>query len=151
MGRCLLLLPLLGCAAAPATPPLHAFRLRPGQDLQAGIQQFVVAHGIEAGWVATAVGSLTDWSLRFANQPQASHGAGHFEIVSLCGTVSKHGSHLHLAVSDADGRTIGGHLMPGCRVYTTAEIVLGESPAHVFTRAKDGTTPWAELQVQPRR
>lgn len=150
MRLLLLLLPLAACSSSPPAPPVHAFRLRPGQDLQAGIQRFVDEHGIEAGWVATAVGSLTDWSLRFANRPEATRGTGHFEIVSLCGTVSKHGSHLHLAVSDADGRTIGGHLMPGCLVYTTAEIVIGESPAHVFTRAKDGTTPWAELQVQKR-
>ena len=115
------------------------------------IQQFVDTHGIEAGWIATAVGSLTEWSLRFANRPTASRGSGHFEIVSLCGTVSKHGSHLHLAISDGEGQTIGGHLLPGCRVYTTAEIVIGESEAHVFTRGKDGTTPWAELQIRGRR
>ena len=69
----------------------------------------------------------------------------------LSGTVSKHGSHLHLAVSDADGRTIGGHLLPGCRVYTTAEVVLGEARDLVFTRAVDGTTPWRELQIARRR
>ncbi|MBL8751389.1 MAG: DNA-binding protein [Planctomycetes bacterium] len=149
-----LLLPVLHVAcAAPtaATPKVHAFRLLPGQDLRAGIQRFVDEHGIEAGWVATCVGSLTDWSLRFANEKDGSRGSGHFEIVSLCGTVSKNGSHLHLAVSDGEGRTIGGHVLDGCRVYTTAEVVLGESPAHVFTRAVDGSTPWAELQVGWRR
>jgi len=140
------------CSTAPTPPPrVHAFRLLPGQDLQAGIQRFVDEHGIEAGWIETCVGSLTEWSLRFANREEGTKGSGHFEIVSLCGTVSKNGSHLHLAISDGDGRTIGGHLLAGNRVYTTAEIVIGESPAHVFTRSKDGSTPWAELQVGWRR
>jgi len=145
------LLLFAACSTAPPPPRLHAFRLLPGQDLQAGIQRYVDEHGIEAGFVATCVGSLTEWSLRFADREEGNRGAGHFEIVSLCGTVSKNGSHLHLAISDGDGRTIGGHLLAGNRVYTTAEIVIGESPAHVFTRAKDGSTPWAELQVGWRR
>ncbi|MBX3463657.1 MAG: DNA-binding protein [Planctomycetes bacterium] len=150
--RILALLPLLAACAAPAaTPTVHAFRLLPGQDLLAGIEEAAQRHAIDAGWVAAAVGSLTDCALRFADRPQASHTTGRFEIVSLCGTVSRHGSHLHLAVSDAEGRTIGGHLVPGCRVYTTAEIVLCVAPDHVFTRAHDGTTPWAELQIRRRQ
>ena len=49
---------------------------------------------------------------------------GHFEIVSITGTVSIHGSHLHISISDGDGKTIGGHLDSGCKIYTTAEIVM---------------------------
>jgi len=154
----LLALPALltACAGAPPAttlrmPTVHAFRLLPGQDLQAGIQSFVTDHGIEAGWTATGVGSLTDYTLRFADRPDGSSGNGRFEIVALSGTVSIHGSHLHLAISDRDGHTIGGHLLPGCRVYTTAEIVIVESPEHRFTRAVDGSTPWAELQIGWRR
>jgi predicted DNA-binding protein with PD1-like motif len=145
---------LAACAApAPAAPPLamHALRLKPGDDLLLAIQRFVDDHGIEAGWVAACAGSLTDWTLRFADRPDGAAVSGRFEIVALSGTVSKHGSHLHLAVSDADGRTIGGHLLPGCRVYTTAEVVLGEARDLVFTRAVDGTTPWRELQIARRR
>jgi predicted DNA-binding protein with PD1-like motif len=147
---------LAACAAAPTAaeaPPLamHALRLKPGEDLLLAIQRFVDEQGIEAGWVAACAGSLTDWTLRFADRPDGASSTGRFEIVALSGTVSKHGSHLHLAVSDRDGRTTGGHLLPGCRVYTTAEIVLGEARDLVFTRAVDGTTPWRELQIARRR
>ena len=145
---------LAACAApAPAAPPLamHALRLKPGDDLLLAIQRFVDDHGIEAGWVAACAGSLTDWTLRFADRPDGAAVSGRFEIVALSGTVSKHGSHLHLAVSDGEGRTTGGHLLPGCRVYTTAEVVLGEARDLVFTRAVDGTTPWRELQIARRR
>lgn len=145
---------LAACAApAPAAPPLamHALRLKPGDDLLLALQRFVDERGIEAGWVAACAGSLTDWTLRFADRPDGAAVSGRFEIVALSGTVSKHGSHLHLAVSDGEGRTTGGHLLAGCRVYTTAEVVLGEARDLVFTRAVDGTTPWRELQIARRR
>ena len=57
---------------------------------------------------------------------------------------------LHLAIADAAGNTIGGHLLRGCRVYTTAEIVIAESTELEFTRTNDGTTPWKELQIRHR-
>ncbi len=125
-----------------------AFRLKPGEDLREGIDKMVKEKSIKAGWVATCAGSLTDYAIRFANQPSASTGKGHFEIVSLTGTVSVNGSHLHLSISDSTGQTIGGHLMPGCKVYTTAEIVLQYTNKYEFTREKDGSTPWEELQVK---
>ncbi len=129
---------------------IHAFRLKPGQDLKNSIQQYVNEKKIEAGYVITCVGSLTDYAIRFANQTGESKGSGHFEIVSLVGTVSVNGSHLHISISDSTGRTLGGHLMDSCRVYTTAEIVIGESKRHIFNREKDGTTPWEELQVREK-
>lgn len=127
---------------------IHAFRLKPGDDLRAGIESFAKQENIQAGWVMTCVGSLTQTNFRFANQPEGTKANGHFEIVSLVGTVSVNGSHLHLSVSDSLGQTTGGHLLKENLVYTTAEIVLGESRRHVFTREKDGTTAWEELQVK---
>ena len=148
------LLLALSAAAACANPPpaqrVHAFRLKPGDDLLSEIQRHVDEAQIEAGWIATCLGSLTDWTLRFADQSAGASGTGRFEILSLSGTVSKHGSHLHLAIADSAGNTIGGHLLKGCRVYTTAEIVIAESTELEFTRANDGTTPWKELQIRYR-
>ena len=127
---------------------IHAFRLKPGQDLKQEIDTYVQQHKIEAGWVMTCAGSVTDYHLRFANQPQGTKDNGHFEIVSLTGTVSINGSHLHMSVSDSTGRTIGGHLLESNIIYTTAEIVIGEAKQLVFTREKDGTTEWEELQIK---
>ena len=129
---------------------IHAIRLLPQQDLRQSIQHYAEEMGIEAGWIATCVGSLTTLHLRFANQSEGSRHEGHFEIVSLVGTVSRHGSHLHLCAGDGLGRTIGGHLLDGNLVYTTAEIVVGESKELVFTRTYDGTTAWKELQIRYR-
>ncbi len=133
------------------TVKTHAFRLKPGQDLKQEITSYVQQHKIEAGWIITCVGSVTQYNLRFANQPEGNKATGHFEIVSLVGTVSINGSHLHMSVSDSTGKTIGGHLLDSNLVYTTAEIVIGEGKQLVFTREKDGTTPWEELQVKPKQ
>lgn len=127
---------------------IHVIRLKPGEDLRQSLTGFVRDHQIKAGWIITCVGSLTQYHLRFANQPQGDTAQGHFEIVSLTGTLSVNGSHLHMAVSDSSGATIGGHLLDGNIVYTTAEIVIGTSDDLEFTREKDGTTPWQELQVK---
>lgn len=126
----------------------HAFRLKPGQDLKAAIQELVNKKQIKAGWISTCVGSLTNYKIRFANQTNGSVDSGHFEIVSLTGTVSVNGSHLHISISDSTGKTTGGHLLEGCTVYTTAEIVILSSNELVFKREKDGTTAWEELQVE---
>jgi predicted DNA-binding protein with PD1-like motif len=55
-----------------------------------------------------------------------------------------------MSIADSTGKTIGGHLLDGCTIYTTAEVIIGESKTLVFTREKDGTTPWEELQVKPK-
>ncbi|MBC7868428.1 MAG: DNA-binding protein [Gloeobacteraceae cyanobacterium ES-bin-316] len=132
------------------TTRTHAFRLKPGEDLRLGIQKFVKEENIEAGWISTCVGSLTTYSIRFANKPNNNSGTGHFEIVSLTGTVSVNGSHLHISISDSTGKILGGHLSEGNIIYTTAEIVISSSNQLVFTREKDGTTEWEELQIKNR-
>lgn len=95
----------------------HAFRLKPGNDLRKEIESYVKNNHIQAGWISCGVGSLTDYNIRFANQPNGSKGSGHFEIVSLIGTVSTKGSHIHISVSDSTGKTIGGHLLDSNLVY----------------------------------
>ncbi|MCE9645849.1 MAG: DNA-binding protein [Chloroflexi bacterium] len=115
---------------------MHAmtFRLKPGLDLFDSIESFVVENGIQAGCVLSCVGSLTHVTLRLANRASYNDYDGHFEIVSITGTVSTHGSHIHLAVSDGEGMTLGGHLVPGCKIYTTAEIVLAVFEDVIYKR-----------------
>lgn len=112
----------------------HTFRLKPQQDLFDSIEGFVKENNIEAGCVLSSVGSLTHATLRLANREYYNEYNGHFEIVSMTGTVSIHGSHIHIAISDGDGVTIGGHLVSGCKIYTTAEIVLLELDYVVYKR-----------------
>jgi uncharacterized protein len=152
-GWALMTLMVMGVMACQSKPmnqsdKTYAFRLKPGQDLKLSLDSFVKANQLEAAWIETAVGSLTDYHIRFANQPNGNKDTGHFEIVSLVGTLSVNGSHIHISVSDSTGKTIGGHLLEGNKIYTTAEIVIGSSNQFQFKREEDGTTPWKELQVK---
>jgi predicted DNA-binding protein with PD1-like motif len=112
----------------------YTFRLKPDQDLFDSIETFVAEKRIEAGCVLSSVGSLTHATLRLANREHYNEYEGHFEIVSMTGTVSTNGSHIHVAISDGDGLTIGGHLVSGCKIYTTAEIVLAVFEDVVYAR-----------------
>lgn len=126
------------------------FRLKAGQDLFNEIEDVVAEKNIQAGCVLSAVGSLTHATLRLANREYYSEFDGHFEIVSMTGTVSVHGSHLHISISDEDGKTIGGHLLPGCKIYTTVEMVLGIFEDVVYKREYAEDSGYEELVVKLR-
>ena len=150
---------LAGCsqiATQPRCSPLrdgcavrtYAVRLKPGEDLRGALEAFTRQHHLRAAFIQTCVGSLNSVTIRFANQPAETLLTGPFEIVSLVGTLSEDGPHLHVSVSDGAGRTIGGHLAAGSSVYTTAEIVIGEIAGAAFKRETDPATTYKELVVE---
>ncbi|HVN15744.1 MAG TPA: PPC domain-containing DNA-binding protein [Anaerolineales bacterium] len=129
----------------------YTFRLKPNQDLFDSIESFVAEKQIKAGCVLCSVGSFTHATLRLANREFYNEYDGRFEIVSLTGTVSTNGSHLHISISDGDGVTIGGHLVSGCKIYTTAEIVLAEFEDIVYKRELlPEDSGYEELVIYPR-
>lgn len=135
----------------PASPArFHALRLHPGDDLLTGLQQAARQLGLRAAFVAACVGSATRVSLRYANRERASVRQGHFELVSLSGTLDAATAHLHASFADGTGRVFGGHLLAGTRVYTTAEIVIGELTRLRFSREHDATYGYDELVVRRR-
>ncbi len=132
----------------------HAFRLPPRTDLKAELERFTRDNGLRAGCMLTCVGSLSHARLRM---PAAAGDAEVFrafaepmEIVSLTGTLGPDGLHLHISLSRSDGACIGGHLVHGCIVNTTAEVVIGELRDFEFRRSPDPATGYAELSVLPR-
>ena len=127
-----------------------ALRLGPGADLKAELLALAAREGVPAGWVLTCVGSLSHARLRLAGGAEHGTWQGPFEIVALTGTLSQDGSHLHLAVADHQGRTVGGHLAEGCTVRTTAEVVLGVDDRLLFAREHDPATGYDELVVRER-
>jgi predicted DNA-binding protein with PD1-like motif len=143
----------ISCSSSQKNSALHpdtsyAIRLLPGTDLKSGIENYIKENHIKAGWLVTCVGSLTEYNIRFANKSAGTVGAGHFEILSLTGTLSENGSHIHISIADSTGHTIGGHLLEGCKIYTTAEIVMVKSSRYIFTREDDGSSGWKELQIK---
>lgn len=129
---------------------IYVFRLKPHEDLKKSIMAWAKQHHIKAGIIVTCVGSLEQYSLRFANQENGTLHKGHFEIVSLTGTFTQDAAHLHLAVSDSTGQTIGGHLLDDNLIYTTVEIAVAELNDVVFERETDSTYGYKELAVRRR-
>lgn len=127
---------------------VYAFRLSPGQDLKRELDAFAREKGLRAGFVITCVGSLRKAVLRPADQQVPLVREQKLEIVSLVGTLSPDGSHLHIALSDSTGATLGGHLLEGCEIYTTAEVVVGEARHLRFSREVDPATTFKELKVR---
>ncbi|MBJ7314265.1 PPC domain-containing DNA-binding protein [Rugamonas sp. CCM 8940] len=124
-------------------------RLHPGDDLRAVLGAALARHGVAAGFVLQGIGSLSVAQLRYAGQPGPSSVGGDLEILSLAGSLAPQGAHLHMAVADAQGRVLGGHVCAGCIVRTTAEVLLALLPGQVFGRDFDAATGFAELSIMP--
>jgi uncharacterized protein len=129
----------------------YALRFLPGQEVFAGLHAFVKKNHIHAGWIAGCTGSLSDVALRYAGREGTTRITGTFEVISLNGTLELTGEHLHLAVSDPDGAMLGGHMMPGCTVRTTLELVIGELTSLSFSRQPCPVSGYDELVVTPRK
>ena len=127
---------------------VYALRIHPGEDLKLSILDFTRKENIEAGILLSCVGSLSSAKLRMADANIVKEFNNKFEIVVLTGTLCMEGLHLHIALSDENGNMIGGHLLDGCVVYTTAEIVIGSIENTVFRRKYDGSTGFAELEIE---
>ncbi|WP_048437935.1 PPC domain-containing DNA-binding protein [Caenimonas sp. SL110] len=133
---------------------IHVLRLGPGQDLRGGLEAAFASlsaeHGIAAACIVSAVGSLSQAMLRFADKPGATDIHGPLELLMLSGTLSANGGHLHGSVADDNGVVKGGHVLPGCVVRTTAEVVIGLLPGWEFRRELDAATGFNELVVSRR-
>jgi predicted DNA-binding protein with PD1-like motif len=142
--------PLLAFSEVKSMLQTHCFRLTPGQDLKKELIQFCKSQGLWAATLISGVGSLKEAQLRLADAKASSIYQGPFEIVSLIGTLSAEAAHLHIAISDKDGKVLGGHLLDGCLIHTTAEIVLLENTELKFERVQDAATGYKELKIQKR-
>lgn len=124
-------------------------RLPPGVDLRSELERLAQAEPSCCGFVVCGIGSLESPVLRFADQEEGIVLAGPQEVITLAGSVSKDGAHLHLLLADAEGRTLGGHLCHGSRVRTTMEILLLCPEGWQLGRQRDSATGHLELSVSP--
>ncbi len=125
----------------------HVIRLLPGEDVLVGIDHYCFKHNIQSAYIASCVGSLSMVSFRKGYERTVFVQEGSFEIMSLNGTVSIGGNHIHMAVSKADFSVIGGHIKSGCIVRSTAEIVIVELENHELRRSKTEAHGYKELRI----
>ena len=125
----------------------HVFRLRRGSDLLKALQEYARTRRIAAGTVVSGVGCVTRARVRDASGVTVRELNEPLEIVSLMGTLSAARTHLHIALDREDLTVLGGHLMEGCIVNTTAEVVLLELDGVRFGAEWDGETGYDELAI----
>lgn len=111
-------------------------------DLIEALTDAAGANGVRAGAVQV-VGALQKAKLGFYDQWRKAYRELPFErpmeIVSGMGNVSlrdgKPFIHLHLALSDDEGKVFGGHALGGCTIFAAEFSIMplpGEAPVRVF-------------------
>lgn len=123
-------------------------RLAPGADLRRELEMLASAAFPSGCFVVCGIGSLVSAQLRLAAREDAMFVPGPLELLSLAGTVTANGAHLHAAVANADGQVIGGHLLYGNEVRTTAEVLLAPVQGWQLSRAIDPETGFKELMIR---
>lgn len=126
---------------------LLPLRLLPGQDLRQALEKAAKQEWPLPAFVLAGIGSLDQCRLRFANEAIEASIPGPLEILTLSGSVSAAGAHLHMSVSDAEGRVYGGHVCHGNTIRTTGEVLLAQLPGWSMTREYDAVTGSNELLV----
>lgn len=121
-------------------------RLAYGDLLLESLQDICRREKIRNGVILTGFGSLTDVSVtgvvgpefpprRFYNR-KSPRGV---EIIAMSGVIADYHVHCHLVLCDRRA-AFGGHLEPGCRVLSLAEIALMRVNGVKLARRLDPTT-----------
>lgn len=127
---------------------MYVFRLTKGMDLKKEIVKYCKDNNIKAGIIGACVGCCYEINFRLAGGEAFYHNVDDYEIVSMTGTISEDGVHVHVSFSDVEGKTVGGHLSDGCLVNTTAEICIIEIENYKLTRNFDESTGYKELDIE---
>ncbi|MGL5540199.1 MAG: PPC domain-containing DNA-binding protein [Erysipelotrichaceae bacterium] len=122
-------------------------RLTKGMDLKEELQALCVQEHIEAAVLLSSVGSLSQVRVRDASGVHIQTIQGNHEILCLQGTLSRHRLHLHLTCADERLTCIGGHLVDGCIIHTTCELVILVLEKWRFTPVWDEQSGYDELHI----
>ena len=107
-------------------------RLYEDEDLLEAIASASKQIKISAGFF-TLIGTLKKAKIGFYRDGnyEPIEIVGSLEVVSCIGNVSLKDTtpmiHAHIAVSDEKGQTFGGHVLPGCLISVTGELMLVEA------------------------
>ena len=125
-------------------------KLAPGSDLRLSLEELAQRDGI-SGFVLGVVGNLTKASFQCPGQAEPTVLEGDLEVITLNGTFSPEGVHLHLSLSDGACQVWGGHLEPGTIVQKGVDLLIGvlEQPKANPSPARQTATPRLEIAVLP--
>ena len=127
---------------------MYIFRLHRGDDLKQSILEFCRMNNINSGIIACAVGCCSKVRFRLAGAESFYEDERDYEIVSIMGTISKDGVHIHISFADDTGKVVGGHLSDGCIINTTCEVSIIKSDKYKLSREYDEETCYKELVIE---
>jgi uncharacterized protein len=121
-------------------------RLPHGGDLLAEITAVADAHGMTMAELR-AIGALSEARLAFYDQETQTYGEfdvpGAVELLGLLGNFSRRDGptavHAHATLAGHDGACVGGHVVPGCRIFA-CELILQELVGEQLERGYDEVT-----------
>ncbi len=121
-------------------------RMDPGEDVLEVIEAVAVEHGVRSGQLSL-IGAISKAKLGYFHRGAAEY--KHFtvdedvEVVSCIGDISTHDGdivvHAHIVVADETGKCWAGHLMKGCEVSVTIELVIIETEIELIRKRDDVT------------
>ena len=124
-------------------------KLAPGSDLRLSLEELAQRDGI-SGFVLGVVGNLTKASFQCPGQAEPTVLEGDLEVITLNGTFSPEGVHLHLSLSDGACQVWGGHLEPGTIVQKGVDLLIGVLEQREGRPARQtAATPRIEIAVLP--
>lgn len=109
----------------------HIGRLRQGADIISPLEAYAAEKDIHVAWIH-GLGAITKATLCFYDQARQQYVdhvfEGEYEVVSCTGNLSykdgKPFAHLHMVISDQDGKAYGGHLWPGSASVFAFEFTI---------------------------
>jgi predicted DNA-binding protein with PD1-like motif len=128
-------------------------RLLENDDVAEAIKKHAQESNVKAG-VFILIGALKQVVLGCYKEGEYVYTrmSGHVEVASCIGdiAVDEKGEiiiHAHIVVSNERGEAFGGHLMKGCLVSPTAELVIIEATGVNLRKAFDQKTKLNLLQL----
>jgi len=128
-----------------ATGKVIVARLEPGEDILKSIESIAADQNLSSGYLSL-IGAVSKVHLGYFDLEAKIYRDftidEDLEIVSCVGNISRlekdYVVHAHIVASDVNGKCYAGHLMEGCKVSVTIEIVITEFPE--MKRARDEAT-----------
>ncbi len=118
-----------------------AARMSPGEDILKGLERICAENHINNGFILSGMGSMA--KVAFYDPvalPDKKAGYGYsepilmegpLELLSMTGMICHNTEgecllHVHFTFSDQKGNAYGGHVIEGCKVLLTTDILIGE-------------------------
>ena len=122
-------------------------RLSHGADLLEELAALAADLGVQAG-VLEVIGAVQTLVLGYyhqdCNEYETLDLPGHWEIAAGQGNVSMRDGapfvHLHIVASGPDGRAVGGHVMPGTKIFAAEASLRALDGDEQPTRLPDDDT-----------